>query len=196
MPTITITNSSTLELTLGSGIGPVHPGQTRSVSLSAELLEQAGPELTALTTAGKISFTTSDNAAVSDKAEIAVAGINRMNIGGFVEVLAASQTNNVVTRVVSTAAGYVCPRAGSITGFSGALSAAATSAAVNARIAKNGTPIASTQLDYTAGGNTTDYGTWAAGTIPFAAGDVLTVVYTSAGIGNTPTFSADIEIAD
>lgn len=196
MPTISITNTSTLELSIGSGIGPVRPNSSRTVTLTADLLEQAGLELTRLQDAGKISFTVSDNAAVSDKAEIAVAGINRKEVGGWAEVLAASQTDNVVNRVVSTAGGYVAKRAGSITGFSAALSAAATSAAVNCRVAKNGTAITATQLDFTAGGNTTDYATFTAGTIQFVAGDVLTVVYTSLAIGNTPTLSCDIEIAD
>ncbi|MCC6649079.1 MAG: hypothetical protein IT374_26360 [Polyangiaceae bacterium] len=71
---------------------------------------------------------------------------------------------------MASAPGWVAQRAGSIVGFSAALSAAITGAGLAVAVAKD------TALH------------------TFAAGDNIDVVYTSTGISNTPVISAWVEI--
>ena len=56
------------------------------------------------------------------------------------------------------------------------------------------TNVAATQVSFTAGGSTGARTQFVRDTSTFAAGDVLRVVYTTAGITNTPTAAATIEI--
>lgn len=118
------------------------------------------------------------------------------HIGPFSVTLAASQTNAALVYGVS-AASFVAPRAGKITGFSGQLSAAITGAGttVTVRVYLNGAAQAALDLSFTqAGAEVTDYVALAKSAgIAVAAGDLIRVVYTSTGISNTPTLVATIE---
>lgn len=195
MASVSVTNLSGVQLTI-SNVGTLAPHTSRTASLTGAQLENIQDDLTSLQESGKITFTVNTDPNVSDLAELAVAGANRQTVGPFAETTAASQTNNVVS-FGGAAVGWVANRSGSIAGFSAVVDVAVTGAAFNCRIAKNGTPIAATQLDFTVSpANTKDYATFDLGTHTFVAGDVLTVVYTSAVTTNTPVLVATIEIAD
>lgn len=195
MATVSVNNISRNSVTIGGDIGEVRPGSVREVTLTGPQLEAVGADLTHLQDAGVIVFTVTNDASQDDRTEIAMAGLNRQTLSGWAEVTAASQTNNVVARGLGTA--WVAPRAGSITGFSASLSVAVTGAAVNARVAVNGTAVADTALVFSvAGAETEAYAVFAPGAITFAAGDKLSVVYTTLVTTNTPTLAADIEIAN
>ncbi len=121
----------------------------------------------------------------------------RQDVGPFAEALAATQTDSVIN-FGGVAVGWVARRAGSLTGLSGALSTAITGAGTEAvvSVAKNGTVFASSPTNtFTADGTEVkDAATAAIGACTFVADDVLTVIYTSTAIGNTPTLVATIEV--
>ncbi len=122
------------------------------------------------------------------------------NIGPFSVTTAATQTD-AQTSFGALGLGWVAPRAGSITAFSANLSVAFATAGGSFVVQKalaasptSFTNVAATQVSFTAGGSTVARTQIVRDTSTFAAGDVLRVVYTTAGITNTPTAAATIEI--
>lgn len=118
---------------------------------------------------------------------------------GAAGVTAASQTNldcRYSHIAAAAATSFVATRAGSIVGISAQLSAAITGAGTTivASVTKNGTEVACTCTLTQAGAEVAASGTATAGTLTFAAGDVIGVSYTSTGISNTPTLVCTIEI--
>lgn len=140
--------------------------------------------------------------------EIDAAGGFRQPVGPFAApgaagVTAASQTNldcRYVHTVTGIASGYVAPRPGSIVGLSGQLSAAITGAGTTiiAKATVNGTEVgAALDITFTqAGAETTRFAVTTKDAIPYAAGDVLGVSYTSTGISNTPALVCSLKIED
>lgn len=137
---------------------------------------------------------------ISTTGDLSAVGGFRQQVGPFAGALAADQTDTVIRpAAVASAPGWVAQRAGSIVGFSAAISAALTGAgttvAVSVRI--NGTIVAATQLDFTQAGAETEDRYAVAKDVAlhtFAAGDNIDVVYTSTTITNTPAISAWIEV--
>lgn len=137
---------------------------------------------------------------ISTTGDLSAVGGFRQQVGPFAGALAADQTDTVIRpAAVASAPGWVAQRAGSIVGFSAAISAAITGAgttvAVSVRI--NGTIVAATQLDFTQAGGATEDRYAVAKDVAlhtFAAGDNIDVVYTSTTITNTPAISAWIEV--
>lgn len=113
-------------------------------------------------------------------------------VGPWTITLAASQTNlgMVYGAVATVTAGWVAPTAGSLLYISGFLDAAITGAGTQAAfgVYKNGTIInASAICTFTqAGAETVNKATFAKDLYTFAAGDNLTIKYTSTAISNTP----------
>jgi hypothetical protein len=129
---------------------------------------------------------------------VSLAGAQKRDIGPFYVTTAASQTA-VGTKFGDTVSqAWVAPRAGFITGASGMIDAAVTGAgtSIKARVYKNGVLVnAALDLDFTqAGGETTDYATVDPTLYSFAAGDKITVVYTTTAISNTPKMVVDVEV--
>lgn len=146
-----------------------------------------------ITTTGDVS-----GADVTASGDLDAAGGFRRLVGPAVVTLAADQTD---TEVPLGGAGvtWVAPRAGSITAFTGNIAAAITGSgtSVTVEVAVNGTPVAATALSFTeAGAETEDTYTTAKDTagLTFAAGDNISVVYSSTTITNTPVLGCFIEV--
>lgn len=155
----------------------------------------------AITSSGAIT-----SGAITSSGDLAASGGFRQQVGPFTApgaagVTAASQTNLDLyfSHAGGAAIDFVAPRAGSITGLSGALSTAATTAGdpttLTISATKNGTEVALT-VDFTsAGAEVKGYDTAAKDTLTFAAGDTLGISYTSdANLSNTPKLVACLEI--
>lgn len=137
-------------------------------------------------------------------ADIAAAGGYRQTVGPFTApgaagVTAAGQTNldcRYSHTVTAAALSFIAPRAGSITGLSAQLSAAVTGAAQSITVAAtvNGTEVALTVALTQAGSETKGQSTAAKDALPFAAGDIIGVSYTSNTITNTPALVASLEV--
>jgi hypothetical protein len=110
--------------------------------------------------------------------------------GTFGATLAAGQTDNGLDIGGNTDGGIRVARAGFITALTSVASAAPTVANVTVAVYKNGTVTAITST-YTAAVTTSATAT---GSVSVAAGDILTVKYTSGAIGNTPVMTAQIEV--
>lgn len=182
MPSVTFTNISGGDLFVSALYKSMVAGESITTSRSKSDLED--DNLQALVTTGKLTIT------------VAHADADRQQVGPFTVTLAASQTN-ISLGYGGSGVGWVAPKAGSLVGFSASLSAAVTAADANCRLTKNGTPIAASQLDFTAvGAETKDFANFnkdATG-FTFVAGDEIKVVYTSGAIGNTPVLVADFEV--
>ena len=123
---------------------------------------------------------------------------SRLEVGAFFATLAATQTATGTQFGAAVGMGYVAKRAGSVTGFSAELDAAITGAGttVTAKVYKNGVLVdASLNLAFTQAGAQTKLDVVVAnGSFNFVAGDVITVVYDSTGITNTPHLTATVEL--
>lgn len=187
-------------------------GITASATVSAEQLTSTDDAtvtdaLTAATVTGTTSVATGaagsasvGTGGISTTGDLSAAGGFRQQLGPFIATLAAGQTAAAVLPAgVASAPGWVAQRAGSITGFSAAVSAAVTgadqSATVKVRI--NGTAVAAANLAFTQAGAETEKRYAVAKDVAlhtFAAGDNIDVVYDSDTITNTPVLSAWVEI--
>lgn len=157
---------------------------------------------------GTLAVTTlTASTTITAAGDISASGGFRKEVGPFTApgaagVIAAAQANldlRYSFGVTALATGFVAKRAGSIMGLSAQLSAAITgageSAAVKATI--NGLEVgAALDLAFTqAGAEVKDYAVAAKDAVPFVAGDVIGVSYTStAGVTNTPALVASLEI--
>lgn len=141
------------------------------------------------------------SAALSVGTDLTVTGnivaAQRQSVGPFTEALAADQTATVID-YGAAAMGWVAPRAGSLTGLSSIITAAITGGGTQAvvSVAKNGTvfPSSPTNTLTQAGAEVKANATAAIGACTFVAGDVLTVIYTSTTITNTPSIVSTIEV--
>lgn len=115
-------------------------------------------------------------------------------IGPYSATTAASQTNTALA-YGAAAQGFVAPAAGFLGFVSARLSAAVTGANIVAKVAINGTEVNATALTFAPAGATTASLQFAPGAVPFAAGDVITVTYTTLLTTNTPTIAATVGIA-
>jgi kynureninase len=118
-------------------------------------------------------------------------------VGPFATTTAASQTAAAVGYGASDGT-YVAMRAGSITGFSAMLDAAITGAGTTIVVSvyKNGALVnVALNLTFTqAGGEVKLHVSATPGAYPVAAGDTLSVVYTSGVTTDTPKLVASIEV--
>jgi hypothetical protein len=100
--------------------------------------------------------------------------------------LAASQTDTAVPVVGGVANAHAAVKAGSIVGYSITLSAAFSDGVVSVALQSGGSDAVEVSIDTA---ETTEFvGTFEYGDYPFAAGDTLSVTYTSDGDA-TPTTS-------
>jgi len=118
------------------------------------------------------------------------AGVGTVVFGTFGATLAAGQTDNGLDIGGNTDGGIRVARAGFITALITVASAAVTVANITVTVFKNGVATAVTST-YTFGVTTSATAT---GSVAVAAGDILTVKYTSGAIGNTPILTAQIEV--
>ena len=156
-------------------------------------------------------LTSTDDATITDDltvggdctvtGDLAAAGGFRTVLGPFYVTTAADQTDAQLTWGAAATHEYVAIRAGSVMGLSAQLSAAITHAGagtLDVEVAINGTPIVSgPTVAFTTGGAEVkgqDTAAKDASGHTFAAGDLITVVYTSNTITNTPTLNAYVEI--
>lgn len=119
-----------------------------------------------------------------------VVGAQRVLVGTWGVTLAAAQTDNGLDIGGATDGGIRVIRAGVISGIAAVASAAPSVADVTVAVFKNGTVTALT-VTFTAGVTTSASAT---GSVTVAAGDILTVKYTSGAIGNTPVMTAQVEL--
>ncbi len=151
---------------------------------------------TALAIVGAITAGTT----ITATGDIAAAGGFRQSIGPWTVTLAGSQTalGMIYGAVATVTAGWIAPTPGSLMSISGFLDAAVTGAGTNATfgVYKNGTIMnALTVLPFTqAGGLAVNQVTFAKDTYTFAAGDNITVKYTSTAISNTPKAGVNIGV--
>lgn len=148
--------------------------------------------------ASTLSGAVTAGSTIAATGDISAAGGFRQSVGPFYVTTAADQTA-VGTKLGDTVGlAWVAPRAGSVMGASGALDTAITGSdtTITARVYKNGSLLnAAFDLAFTeAGGEVSDYATAAKDAHAFAAGDKLTVVYTSTTITNTPKLAAFLEV--
>ena len=131
---------------------------------------------------------------------ISQAGAQFREVGPFSVAACAATQTAAATVFGASGMGLVAKRAGHATGFSAELSAAITGAGttITAKLYKNGVLVnAALNLTFTqAGGEVKLYVTVDPTLYAFAAGDVLTVVYDSTGITNTPALVATIEVQE
>jgi hypothetical protein len=164
-------------------------------------------------TRGGVAYDTSPNLEVSGALEVGggatvgttldvtgdvtAAGGFRRSIGGFGVTLAASQTDAALTYGGKAGAGWVAPRPGSIMALSAQLLAAITGSTKTCivKVYKNGVAVATALVTFTTGGaEVALYVTLAKDAQTFAAGDVITVGYTTTAITNTPDLTASVEV--
>lgn len=130
--------------------------------------------------------------------DVSAVGGFRHAIGPFFVTSAASQTDVGLKLGDTVAMGWIAPRAGSVMALSAMLDAAITGAGttINVRVFKNGTLLnaAFDNLFTQAGAEVADYAVAAKDAYAFAAGDKITVVYTSTAISNTPKVVAYVEV--
>lgn len=202
MATLTVTSTSTNNIAVPQPVGVIAPGATASFDVSTSEIDDMRAELVALEDGGYITFTVSVDTDAS-AAELAASFMpasqvletsSAQAIGAFTVTLAATQTNTAMA-LGAVAVGWTAPRAGSITGLSVASVAAPTTAGCDFRVSVNGTPIAGTSAVLTHSPALANVAvSFARDTYTFAAGDIIRVVYTSGGIGNTPVAVAFVEV--
>ena len=129
--------------------------------------------------------------------DLAAAGGFRQTISGWAGTLAASQTTLAVPFCGKTAP-WIAPRAGSVMGVSIGLSAAftGTTKTVVLHVNKNGS-LLSSSLNLTLASATADtakYVVAAKDAHTFAAGDAISLDYTSTDITGTPDYAAALEV--
>ena len=120
---------------------------------------------------------------------------------GAAGVLAADQTNldcRLAHTVTAAASSYVAKRPGSITGISGQLSAAITGSSKTCVISAtvNGTEVACSATFTTGGAEVTKYAVVAKDALPYVAGDVIGMSYTTTTITNTPALVGSVEVEE
>lgn len=165
---------------------------------TATILAHTDSSITAVVDGTAISAVSTDTLPVTLLTDFGVVAIavpaNPLGAvpGGHRESIAFSQTNvaagDNATFSASTpvqinwagaaaaVVGWVAPRAGSLTGLSVILSAAAAGSDIRVGVYKNGTLMNTlTVLDLSSGGGTSNYTTFTAGTYTFVAGDVIDV---------------------
>lgn len=160
----------------------------------------AGGTITSLTATGAIAA-----ASLSVTGDITAGGGFRMLAGPFAApgtagVTAADQTNlDLYYEHSAGTSSFVAPRAGSIVGISGQLSASLTDGGGDTEdlviaATVNGVEVALTATATVLGGETEMTATAAKDTYAFAAGALVGISYTSGTITNTPTLVATLEI--
>lgn len=170
------------------------------MTFATNKLTVTNAEVTTALTQGASGSIAAGSGGISTTGDLSAAGGFRQQLGPFIGTLAGSQTDTVVPPAgVASAPGWVAQRAGSVVGFSIAVSAAVTGAGLQAAasVRINGTKIAATLLAVTQAGAETEARYAVAKDVAlhtFAAGDNIDVVYTSGAIENTPVLSAWVEI--
>lgn len=92
--------------------------------------------------------------------------------------------------------GFVAPKAGFVSAFSAALTAAAADDDITVSVFVNGVLAADSTLTFADGGDTTASVLLLNGEIPVSPGDLITVAYTSgAGLSNTPELTATVLVS-
>lgn len=176
-------------------------GITASATVSAEQLTSTDDAtVTDVLSTGAAGSVSAGTGGIATTGDLSAAGGFRSQLGPFTATLAAGQTAAAVLPAgVASAPGWVAQRAGSIVGFSCAISAAVTGAdqSVTVKVRINGTAVAAANLALTQAGAETEARYAVAKDVAlhtFAAGDNIDVVYDSNSITNTPVLSAWIEI--
>lgn len=185
-------SSQTVTLRKFDGTTETHITAALTVAASEVLVIDANGNLSLLDSNGlpKVS--------ASFSGDITASGGFLHSVGPFYVTTAASQTDAALKLGDTAGQSWVAPRAGSVMASSAMVDAAVTGAgtSVTVKVFKNGSLLnAAFNLAFTqAGAETGAYATAAKDLYTFAAGDKITVTYTSTAISNTPKAVAFVHV--